>query len=75
MNGNIVNRVRIINYTRLQLKYEIETDTGKLLAGYLNGNSSGSSTIHTILYNSSWLEVTVLYQHDNSLIEKKRITL
>lgn len=75
MNSNTVTRVRVTNYLRERVKYEVITDTGLSIIGYLSQNTEGSSRLHTKLYQSSWLEVRVTRESDNSLVEVKRVTL
>lgn len=75
MNGNTVTRVRVINYLNEMIKYEVNTDKCLMLVAYINGNSARISYLYTKLNNSSWLEVCVRRDSDNSLVEKKRVTL
>lgn len=75
MNRNMVTRVRVINYLHERIKYEVITDTGLSIVGWINRKETGSSTLHTKLYRSSWLEVRVTRESDNSLVETKRVTL
>jgi hypothetical protein len=75
MNRNMVTGVRVINYTSERIKYEVITDTGLSIIGFIDKNTFGDSILHTKLYKSSWLEVRVTRESDNSLVEVKRVTL
>jgi len=75
MNRNMVTGVKVINYTSERIKYEVITDTGLSIIGFIDKNTFGDSRLHTKLYQSSWLEVRVTRESDNSLVEVKRVTL
>lgn len=75
MNGNTVTRIGVINYLNEIIKYEVNTDQCQILVAYINRNAAKISHLYTKLNNSSWLEVCVRRESDNSLVEKKRVTL
>jgi len=75
MNGSTVTRVRVINYLNENVIFHVDTDSGRLLWGTVPSYGNATESIHTKLYHSNWLEVTVEYAETRGVIEKKRVTL